>query len=728
MNARLTLLRDRAHLRVPDWSRHGAEAEKLMAAGRQACAASASVLMQEAHAFRHYYRHRELVISEPELIIGGNFWLEEASPVKPESFGHQQFDSVWFGEDMPAAVKCNFVDGFFRWAGNHTTMDFGVMLALGLDGLRAKIAERQARLTRVEDPDGEKREFLDALTIVGLGYRDFCTRHATAARVLAQSATSPARRAELATMAANCEQAIARPPRTFWEACQALWFAFFLLPDAPGRVDQYLYPYYRQDVDSGRLTPEFARELLSCLWIKYFESCGARAGLSAHNHLTLGGVTADGGDASNAVTYLCLDVMEELGLRRPQVGLRCHAGTPLPLLQRAVRALRSDCGSPDFCNDDQIVPALVSIGVTPEDARDFSLSGCHEVIVTGKSQMGSVEGFVNMPKLLRASLGLEPGMPAAELNGVTCFAAFEARLDAAMCQAAAQAHAASLCRDRWFADPHRESLAASLATSDCIANCRGYFRGGARYNFCNWNVIGLANVADSLAVIRRLCFEDKRMTLAEFAALLAADWAGREPLRRQIVNEFPHYGNDYREVDLLAADVVRRMTTAFKAFTPFRGGVYILGTTAGGENMHMEFGRVTGATPDGRKAGEPLADSMGAAQGRDRAGVTALLNSVAALPHRLLPTAATLNVRLDPKFLAADEGVAKIAAMIRAHFLSGGQQFQFNFVDRATLLAARRQPELHGNLMVRVAGYSAPFVSLWEELQDEIISRTEHPG
>lgn len=728
MNPRIQCLLQAALRRDPDGARIGAEAERLMNAARQANA-SAPPLLQEAAALSHYYRQRELVIGEHELIVGGTPFTEAAEPVRPQTFGRQDFAAVWFGEEMSAAVKAGFTEGLFRWAGNHTTTDFTVILSLGMEGVIARIAERQSRLGAADDPDGEKRGFLEALKTVALGYCEFCRRHADRALELAGRTADPCRRAELEAIAANCRRVIAAPPASFWEACQALWFTFFMLPDAPGRIDQYLEPWYRRDLDSGRITRDAAKELLSCLWIKYFEVCGAGAGVSAHNHLTLGGVKPDGTDAANEVTWLCLEVMEELRLRRPQVGLRCHRATPPALLKRAIGTLRSGCGSPDFCNDEQIVPALMHVGVSAVDARDFSLSGCHEVIVTGKSQMGSVEGFINLPKVLRMALGLEvAGGVRGDLAAVTTLPAFEARLREVLHQTAAAAHEASLCRDRWSADVRREPLAASLVTSDCIENCRGYGRGGARYNFCNWNVIGLANAADSVSVIRRLVFADRRLSLADLAAIMAADWQGQEPLRRQIINEFPHYGNDEHDVDEIAAGLIRTLAELFREFTPFRGGVYILGTTAGGENMHIEFGRVTGATPDGRRAGEPLADSMGAAQGRDRHGVTALLNSVTMLPHRLLPTAATLNVRLDPRLIGTNEGVDKIAALVRAHFQAGGQQIQFNFLDRATLLAAKRDPEQHRDLMVRVAGYSAPFVALWGDLQDEIISRTEHTG
>jgi formate C-acetyltransferase len=722
MNERVTELRDRARRsrRVPDPEGQALREESL------AQTEGEPAILREALAYAHQCRHRQVVIHEHELIVGWPPGLEydPVQRTEPRIFGRQGFAGSW---PMAEEVRGFFRSGLLSGAGNHTTMDYAAVLANGFTGRLALIEERQARLIDDEPEVVIKRDFLAALRVMAEGYVDFCQRHTECALGLAAATADPVRRRELEGIAANCQRVPAQAPTTFWQACQALWFCFYFLPDAPGRVDQYLFPWYEQEKRRGRITPDQARELLACLWIRYFEFAGAGAGVSAHQHLTLGGVLPDGTDASNELTWLCLDVTEELRLHRPQVGVRCHGQTPPELLRRAVRVLRTHAGNPDFCNDEQIVPALVRIGVRPEDARDFSLSGCHEVIVTGKAQMGSVEGFVNMPQILRLALGLEPEIgPGADLAAIDGEETLWQALLAAMDQVAEAAHLASLARDERAAREPGGNLAASLVVGDCIENARGYTQGGARYNFCNWDVIGVANLADSLAAIHQLVFAEERLTLAELVAILRVDWEGQESLRRLALNRVPHFGNDLEAIDRLAARIITAFSDLLKERTPFRGGEYILGTTAGGENMHVEFGRVTGATPDGRRAGETLADSLGAAQGRDRHGVTALLNSVAGLPHGLLPTATTLNVKLDPALLADESGIDRIAALIEGHFRSGGQQCQFNLVDRQMLLEARRCPEQHGDLMVRVAGYSAPFTSLWEDLQDEIIARTGH--
>ena len=699
-------------------------------------------VLRDAKALAHYYRHRPLVIHAGELVVGDSprQMLDPAQEPQPTIIGRRNWQSPW---PVPDRVAPFFEEGILGPAGNHTTLDYTAIFEHGFSGLVERIDRARAK-PHPNNGDG-REDLLDALRIMAEGYIDLSTRYADYALELAEAEAGEQRREELGTISQNCRRVPAQAPTTFWEACQCAWFSFFFLPDAPGRVDQYLHPFYGRDIDNGSLTREFAKELLSCLWLKYFGQTGVLDGVSARHHLTLGGVKPDGSDASNEVTYLCLEVTEELRLVRPQIGLRWNRDTPFPLLKQAARTLRSKTGMPDLCSDEQIVPALMHIGVSAEDARDFSLSGCHEVIVTGKAQMGSVEGFINLPKTLRIALGQEPSLKTnGQVATIRSFDQFWDHLTEAMDFVAEAAHEASVCRDRLSAGlpvpcadeatnadaiqrwGGTRNLLASLVTRDCIERGRGYFQGGARYNFCNWDVIGVANLADSLVAIRRLVFEEHALTLEQLVEILAADWEGHEPLRRRVLNELPHFGSDDREVDDVTAQIIETFSAIIKRRKPFRGGEYILGTLAGGENMHIEFGRVTGATPDGRKAGETLADSIGAAQGRDRAGVTAMLNSVAKLPHKLLPTAVSLNVKLDPSLLDTEDGIEKVAGLIQAHFRSGGQQLQFNLVSREMLLDAKRHPERHSDLMVRVAGYSAPFTSLWDDLQDEIIARTEH--
>ncbi|MCY2930061.1 MAG: hypothetical protein NTV86_11320 [Planctomycetota bacterium] len=708
---RIARMRDRVTTTPAVWD----DGEWTLREQSNAATVGLSPILREAHAMAHSFGHRALRIQDGELIVGTNTRTPPV-PVPPTPPAAQT-------PPPPPPPWQKYLDQrVLSFAGNHTTLDYETILAEGFSGLIARIDRRLASLPA---DAAEAREFLQALRIVAEGAIDFSNRHADLAAQLAAQADDAARREELLAIAANCRAVPAGPAKTFWQACQSLWFSFFLMPDSPGRVDQYLGGYYEADLREGRITKGQALELIECLWLKYFESGGPTNPIGATHHLTLGGVKGDGSDASNAVTWLCLEATERLKLFRPQVSLRWHRGTEPALLARAVQALRGRCGHPSFCSDEQIIPALTNVGVALADARNYSLSGCNEVIISGMAQMGSVEGFVNMPKALEMALGLAPELgPGADLTRIGSFEQFQTAVADALRTIVGVIHETSYAVDadraRW---PH---LMASLVVRDCIENARGYTQGGARYNFCNWNIVGIANLADSLAVVDRLVFREKRLALPALAAVLRTNWDGQEVLRRRILGDLPHYGNDVGEVDSLAAGVVELTDSLMKQAVPFRGGQYILGTLAGAENIHMFFGALTGATPDGRRAGEPLADSLGAAQGRDRHGPTAMLNSVAKIPHRLLPTATTINVKLDPRLLDSQAGLDRIAALIQGHFVSGGQQVQLTLVTRQMLEEAQADPASHGNVVVRVAGYSAPFVMLDPALQAEIISRTEH--
>ncbi|HDZ20279.1 hypothetical protein LCGC14_0205140 [marine sediment metagenome] len=677
-------------------------------------------VIRAAKASAHYRRHRAIVIHPGELIVGSRV-VTDYTPAKDVATDEQAYYDF---PPSPALAQAYLDADMIITCGNHETIDYDTVLSVGFAGLIERIDNR---LAEIGDSDAEKRDFLAALRIEAQGHIDFCRRYADLAEELAAACDDPARRQELQTIAANCRRVIEHPPETFWQACQAAWFAFFFVADAAGRVDQYLYPAYRRDIDAGRITHERAKELICCLWAKYQGWLGASERRTGNHRVTLGGVRPDGTDAVNELSWLCLDVAEEMALTRPQVGVRWHEGMDSAFLRRAVEVLRTGINNLEFCSDGQIVPALVHAGVAEADARDFSLSGCHEVMVTGKCQMGAVEGMVNIPKVIRIALGLEPDLRSdVDLAAIDSYEALWDAVVAAMRETVAAMHEHSEFLDSLRATEAGRALASSLVTQGCIDNALSIPQGGATYNFCNWDAIGIANLADSLAVIRRVVFDEQRLTLAEFVDALAGDWAGQDTLRRQILAGDEHFGNDNDAVDAIAAEIIRTLDALMKTKTPYRGGQYILGTLAGYENAHSHFGARTGATPDGRRAGESFANSLAASAGRDHHGPTAMLNSVAKMPHHLLPTSTVTNITLNRSLLDGDAGIEHIASLIEGHFRSGGQQCQLTFYGRDELLAARAEPDSHGHVMVRVAGYSAPFVTLDDTTQDEIIARTEH--
>jgi pyruvate formate-lyase/glycerol dehydratase family glycyl radical enzyme len=674
-------------------------------------------VIRAARAAATYHRQRTIVIHPGELIVGSQ--AITGKPLAPEDIPH--FASPDWA-NMPDLTRTYLDEGMMIPCGNHQTIDYETIMSVGFSGL----IERIDASLGDHDADVEKREFLTALRILAQGWIDYCHRYADLAEEMARGCDDAGRRAELKMIASNGRRVVEHPPETFWEACQASWFGFMFVADAPGRVDQYLYPYYARDIASGAMTREDAEELLCCLWAKYRGWDGTNEDRTVY-HMTLGGVDSAGNDAVNELSYLCLDVTERMAMQTPQVGVRWYAKMPREFLTRAVEVLRAGRGVPDFCNDEQIIPGLMRIGVTQADARNFTLSGCHEVMVTGKSQMGAVEGMCNMPKVLRVVLGLEPAVHAgADPGAIESYdALWDATVDA-MRDLIDAIHEYSTELDTRRAGAQGMWLASSLVTEGCIASGMSMGSGGAVYNFCNWDAIGISNLADGLATIRRVVFEERRVSLAEFVDAVAANWDGHELLRQSILASDEHFGNDCDATDAIAAEIIRTLDELIKARTPYRGGEYILGTLAGFENAHIDFGLRTGPTPDGRRGGDPLAASLAPAPGRDRCGVTAMLNSVAKMPHNLLPTSTTTNVNLDGSILETDSGVAKVGALIEGHFRSGGQHCQLTFATREQLLAAQASPEDHAGLMVRVAGYSAPFVSLDADAQNEIIERTTY--
>ena len=680
-----------------------------------------------AKAEAHYLNMRAIDIRPDELIVGSTAQTTcEPSGIGDEVLPEAQLNSKM--KEMPSELSILFENGVLRGAGNHMTMDYETILSIGVRGFIERIEERLDSLSENEDGYSDKRSFLDSIRIYAEAIISFSNRYAELAGSLAERTSDAVRRQELSEIAEICRKVPAEPAESLHEACQSSYFFYFLSPDAPGLVDRYLNPYYEADRSAGVIDKAGALELIETLWLKYLEGEG---GGSLHQgsgrHVTIGGMDLNGNEGSNELTWFCLDATEELKIICPQVSLRVTENSAIELLERGVRALRSGTGHPTFSNDDAIVPALQAIGVSAEDARNYSLSGCNEVIVSGKGHMGSVEGFVNMPKILEMVLGLSDGLPNnVEFEMFDTYESFKAAVLDALSYIVSRVQDASEKWDQERAKMFARYPMSSLVTFGCIDNARGYSAGGAKYNFCNWDAIGTVNLADALAAIKKLVFDSKELTLEQFVEILRQNWTGNETLRQKTLNQVPHFGNDDDEVDALAAEIIQRMSDDLKKRVPFRGGEYTLGTLAGVENMHVVFGKQTGATPDGRKSGESLADSLTAAHGRDRNGVTAVLNSIAKMPSEVLPTSVTVNIKLDPSLLETDQGIKTVSDMLQAYFKAGGIQLQLNMVDRETLLDAKKHPEGYDSLMVRVAGYSGRFVALDKDVQNEVIARTGH--
>jgi trans-4-hydroxy-L-proline dehydratase len=551
---------------------------------------------------------------------------------------------------------------------------------------------------------------------------------------------------ELLYISEICEWVPAHAPRTFWEALQYYWFVHMGVTTelntwdsfCPGRLDQHLYPFYQKEISDGTLTRERAEELLQCFWIKFNnQPAPPKVGVTAAEsgtytdfaQINTGGLKHDGTDGVNDLTFLILDVIEEMRLLQPSSSIQVSQSSPDRFIHRAARIIRSGFGQPSVFNSDVIVQELVRQGKSIADARDGGSSGCVEVGAFGKENY-NLTGYFNLPKVLEITLnngtdprsglkiGLETGDPATFASFAILFTAFEQQL-------------------RYFVDikirgnnvierlyaSYMPAPFLSLLIDDCILSGTDYHDGGARYNTSYIQGVGLGSVTDALTGIKYLVYDKNSVTMNEILSAMRVNFAGHERLRHQLLNKTPKYGNDDDYADRVMKDIFNAYFDAIDGRPNTKGGVYhinLLPTT-----VHIYFGSVLGAMPDGRKAGEPLSEGVSPVQGADRHGPTAVLKSVAKMDH--VRTGGTLlNQKFSPQLLQNEAGLERLTQLVRSYFKMDGHHIQFNVVDAAVLRDAQTQPEKHRDLIVRVAGYSDYFCDLTRALQDEIISRTQH--
>jgi formate C-acetyltransferase len=626
----------------------------------------------------------------------------------------------------------------------HITVDYERVLRKGFLGLRAEVEDELGRIDYEDRGCLNKIYQLRAMARCCDAAIRFAERYAGEAERQAATESNARRRTELEEIAEVCRRVPAYPARNFREALQSFWFVHLILnletnsyAIGPGRFDQYLYPYYRADIDSGELTRDEARELLACLWLKFNELTVVKEGGTAKasttyndfQNLNLAGQTADGRDASNDLSYLCLEVTAQLKLPQPQISVLISEKTPDRFLLIACEVISLGFGMPAVFNEDEKVQALLHKGKTLEDARLGGINGCVELVVQGKDMMAS-SGYLSMPKCLELALnnGTNP-VTGNRLGPATgdpqAFAAFDDLMEAFRKQLA---HAVEL--KTVYDGVARRAYAefcpvpfTSLLVSDCLEKGRDYHDGGSHYNLPLICGVGTGTMADALAAIKKLVYEDKQITMVELVEALQADFVGYERLRQMLLNRGPKWGNGNDYVDTLAHDVVEMFCDELEQHCNSEGVPYaanMIPTTT-----HIWFGSLSGATPDGRLAGTHFSEGISPVQGMDHNGPTAVVRSMACLDHaRCCGT--LLNMKFHPSALSGDEGLRKFADLIRTYFKLGGHHMQFNVLSADTLRAAQQRPEEHQNLIVRVAGYSDYFVRLSRDLQDEIISRTEH--
>lgn len=653
------------------------------------------------------------------------------------------------------AIKAIFGEHLTNEGDGHLIVDNETVLADGLSSIRARAKRVLSSLDQEDAAQNGKTHFLESVEIVCDAAEQFARRYAAEAKRLAEEESDPGRKAQLRQMAANCEQVPMRPVRTFTEALQSLWFVQLILQIESnghsislGRFDQYLYPYYERDVRAGALTKAEALELTKHFWVKLNTINKIRpwtdtqflTGYPMFQNVTIGGQTRNGRDAVNALTYLCLTASEELRLPQPSLSARYHLQSSDEYLAACMRCIKTGIGMPALFNDEAIIPSLLNHGVDYSDAENYGLVGCVEVAVPGKwGYRCNGMSYFNMLKVFELAMNdgvdqasgerLVPG--TGTLADFTCmddvWHAWQTQLDwYTRCYIEHDGIVDGIL-EKLFPDPF-----CSMLVSDCVERGLTIKEGGAVYDVVSAQSIGLANISNAMAAVKKLCFDEKSVTPAEMKQAVDSDFTGPdgEKIRRTILNDTPKYGNDDDYVDEIAVklftdyvQVLKQYKNARHGRGPIDCGWQISTSTV---TSNVPFGKSIGATTDGRKAGESLAEGCSPVQGTDRNGPTASMNTIAKLPNILISGGQLYNMKFSPDVFADGRGIAAVMALVRAYGMKKGWHVQFNVVDKNTLLDAQAHPDDHRDLVVRVAGYSAYFVDLDVVIQDDIIRRSEH--
>ncbi len=791
------------------------------------------VILRRSAAFKHILENIPIVIRDGELIVGSNSVAPRGCQVYPEysyEWLQEEFDTVatreadpffiseetkerlrrvypyWKGktvsdlatrimapEAYAAFTKHDIftVGNYFYNGVGHINVNYNKVLTVGYEGI-IKEAETALASLKVSDPDyAERSAFLKAVIESLQAVITYANRYADLAEQKAAVCRDETRKKELLRIAANCRRVPAKPAEDFWQACQSFWFVQQLLQlessghsISPGRFDRYMYLFFKKDLDNGTVTYESAQELIDCIWVKLNDinkvrdaaSAKGFAGYGMFQNLIVGGQDSFGFDATNDLSYMCLEAAMHVRLPQPSLSIRVWNGSPQDLLIKAAALTRVGSGLPAYYNDEIIIPALMHRGLTLEDARDYCIIGCVEPQKGSKTDGWHDAAFFNMcrPLELVFSNGVDKGVQIGLKTGeVTEMASFKEFYDAYKKQsdymvsllvnadnAVDAAHAARCPL------PFQSSM-----VEDCIGRGKSVQEGGAIYNFTGPQGFGIANMTDALIAVKKYVFDEKSITMAELKealrynygkgmtvsqkAEIAAGIAGslkdngidldetavaaiakevdaatsvpRDKKARfeeifSLIEKAPKYGNDDPETDMFARDVAYIYTKEVEKYRNHRGGMFQAGLYPVSANVPL--GAQTGATPDGRYACTPIADGVGPVSGRDKLGPTATANSVAALDHGIASNGTLLNQKFHPSALAGMEGLEKFVALIRGFFDQKGMHMQFNVVSRETLLDAQAHPEKYKTLVVRVAGYSALFTTLSRSLQDDIINRT----
>ena len=790
------------------------------------------IITRRAKAFAHILHNIPIIIRDNELIVGSSTiaprgcqtfpefsyeWLEAeldtvatrtadpfeiAEETKAEL---KEADKYWKGKTTselatsymaPEAIKAIehniFTPGNYFYNGvGHVTVKYWEVLETGFEGIMEK-AQKELDGCSVGDGNyARKSHFLEAVILSCKAVIDYAGRYAKLAQEMAAQTSDPVRKQELFVIAENCSRVPAKGAQNFYEACQSFWFVQQLLQMessghsiSPGRFDQYMYPYYKKDMEAGTITREFAQELMDCIWVKLNDlnkcrdaaSAEGFAGYSLFQNLIAGGQNKEGEDVTNDLSVMCIQASMHVHLPAPSLSVRVWNGSPHEFLIKAAELTRTGIGLPAYYNDEVIIPALQNRGLSLEDAREYNIIGCVEPQKAGKTEGWHDAAFFNMcrPLELVFSNGMDKGeMVGIPTGDVTQMKTFDEFFDAYKKQ---MEYCISLLvnADNAIDVAHAERCPLpflSCMIDDCLKEGKSVQEGGAVYNFTGPQGFGIANMADGLFAIRKLVYEDKKVSMKELKEALAWNYdkgldaqsagdmtemimkamqkagrnvdastaegllktfmgmkPGEQKTQRfkeihDMIDEVPKFGNDIPEVDYFAREVAYIYSKPLQKNNNPRGGKFQAGLYPVSANVPL--GGQTGATPDGRYAHTPVADGVSPSAGKDVKGPTAAATSVSRLDHFIVSNGTLFNQKFHPSALSGREGLEKFVALIRGYFDQKGMHMQFNVVDRQTLLDAQEHPEKYKHLVVRVAGYSALFTTLSRSLQDDIIRRTE---
>ncbi len=745
-----------------------------------------SIPVMRARSFLHLCEHKTIYLGDEELIVGERGPKAKVVPTFPELTCHTAEDlrilnsrlktsyvvpdeciSVYEEEIIPywrdrtmrdkifQALSPDWIDAYEagvytefmeQRAPGHTVLDDKIYRK-GLMDFKREITQAVDELDFINDPSAyEKREQLQAMDIACDAMILFAERHAKLAAEMAAAESDSARKAELKKIADVCQHVPAHAPRDFHEALQYYWFCHLAVITelngwdafSPGHLDQHLLPFYRKGIEDGTLTPEKAKELLETFFVKFNNhTAPPKVGVTAAEsgtytdfaNINLAGLLADGSDGSNELTHMLLDIIDELHLLQPSSNVQLSRKTPDAILKHALRVIRAGYGFPSVFNTDAVVEEQVRQGKSLEDARAGGCSGCVETGAFGKEAY-ILTGYFNLVKVLEITLhdGVDPRTSkqlGPRTGAAETFRTFEDLFNAFLKQLH---HFVEIkIRGNQIIEQMYATLMPapflSVMTDDCIKRGMDYNAGGARYNHTFIQFVGIGSLTDSLSAVKQLVFDDQSISMEQLVDAIDADFDNREDLRQRLVNRTSKYGNDDDRADDIMVDAFNALIEMVDGRPNAKGGRYqveMLPTTC-----HVYFGSVTGAMPDGRKAGVPLSEGISPVQGADHHGPTAVVKSAAKMDH--VKTGGTLlNVKFTPSLLADEKGIDALAHLVRSYFKMDGHHMQFNVVKADTLREAQKEPESYRDLIVRVAGYSDYFCDLSAELQEEIITRTEH--